>query len=201
MIEFSFAELNCSVRAANDENLRRICDLSRTMDWTDRLKSEFRRLLKDNCNFVTSFDDEKIPEDGVFVFGRKAPCKAIEDLIVKKMRKRSEVKKMICIAVDEESSKTSNWKPASNPAIKELSKKLKRPRELHLFQKGRYEFTYNLNGHFQQGQLAILLHLNEEDVCNRRKLEFFKGPPRCKEFPLIENYTQEYLEGENDRRA
>jgi hypothetical protein len=60
---------------------------------------------------------------------------------------------------DEESTTAGNWKQASSPAEALISRKFKRKKQLPLFEKGRYEFTYNLQGKFQQGQLGMLLYL------------------------------------------
>jgi predicted GIY-YIG superfamily endonuclease len=50
-----------------------------------------------------------------------------------------------------------------------------------------------MQGVFQQGQLAILLHLNEIDIRLRNKLKFYKGPAGCKEFPPLSEFTHEKL--------
>ena len=192
MTEFTFSELNESVRAAKDPNLRRICQLTRTTTWNDEKRQEFRNLLKANCNFVQSFDDPAIPRDAIFVFGRKAPCQKIEDLIVRKMR-QSNATVIMAEAYDEESSTAGNWRGASPAASRMLSQKVKTKKELFLFERGRYEFTYNLRGQFQQGQLAILLSIDRQDVEKEKSIQFFKGPPGCKEFPSIENFNEEYL--------
>lgn len=165
--EFTFTELRESVRAANDKNLQRICELSRTLTWTDELKAEFKNKIKENCKFVSSFEDPRIPEDAIFVFGRKKPCNVVEDSILRRIRNSGA--QVVCVeSFDEESSIAGNWKIASSPATTELSKRIKEKRELYLFEKGRYEFTYNLNGSFQQGQLAILLDLDEGAVRQRQ---------------------------------
>lgn len=195
MTEFQFVELKHSVRAANDASLRQICELSRTTNWTNKTRAEFKKLIKTKFNFVPSFEDDSIPTDAIYVFGRKAPCKKIEELVIKKMKAIPGIKQVVSLAIDEESSKAGNWKPASDPAVKELSKKVKPQQELYLYENGRYEFTYNdPSGSFQQGQLAILLNLDEEAVMKKNKIQFYRGPPGCKEYPPLEKYTPESLE-------
>ena len=194
MNEYNFAELNQSVRAANDKDLRDICELSRTIHWTEEKKEEFKKLIRENCKFVDAIDSPDLPEDGIFVFGRKSPCRKAEELMLKRVKEKNGENLVLSRCLDEESSLAGNWKPASIPVIRALSRKVKRKEELYLFRKGRYEFTYNLRGAFQQGQLAILLDFDEEDVLRKRPLGFFRGPPGCKEFPLFEDFTPTRLE-------
>src|SRR5210317_402134 len=124
MTEFSFSELKESVRAANDANLQRICHLSRTIEWTDEKKEEFKMLIKQNCNFVSSLNDERIPDDAIFVFGRKSPCKSVEESILQRI-KNSGARVVKSDAKNEESSYAGNWKVASAPASAQISKNVK----------------------------------------------------------------------------
>ena len=192
MTEFAFSELKESVRAANDESLRRLCELSRTIEWTDDKKSEFKTIIKEKCNFVSSLNDSRIPEDAVFVFGRKAPCKTVEESIIQRIR-NSGARVLCSESFDEESSFAGNWKEATSPSSKQLSQKVKEKKQLYLFEKGRYEFTYNLHGRFQQGQLALLLELDNEAIRQKNELKFYRAPAGCKEFPPLALCTHEYL--------
>ena len=193
MTDFSFAELKESVRAAHDENLRKLCDLSRTMSWTKKNKQEFKELIMENCNFVPSFDSPEIPDDAIYIFGRKAPCQKIEELLIKRMQAKDPHGLVLSISQDEESSVAGNWKVASLPVSQQLSRILKEKRELYLFKNGRYEFTHNKIGSFQQGQLAILLEVTKDDVKNHLDIEFYKGPPGCKQFPPLVDFTKDRL--------
>jgi predicted GIY-YIG superfamily endonuclease len=193
MTEFQFRELNESVRAANDPNLRELCNLTRTATWTPVLEQRFKELLVNNCNFVSDFEDSRIPKDCVFVFGRKAPCQKAEEVLLRKLRDSRDSKVVMSPSFDEESTTAGNWKQASSPAQALICRKFKRKKQLPLFEKGRYEFTYNLQGKFQQGQLAILLSVDENAIRNRKPITVFRAPPGCKDFPLLEQYTDTYL--------
>ncbi|CAJ1966419.1 unnamed protein product [Cylindrotheca closterium] len=193
MTEFHFTELTESVRAARDANLCRLCRLTRISEWDDNLRNEFREIVTKNCNFVSTFDDAQIPEDGIYVFGRRAPCESIENVLVKRMENEPTITLVMSPSEDEESSVAGNWKIASSPVAQELSRKLKQKKKLYLYKKGRYEFTHNLHGSYQQGQLAILLDIDEGDVDAKRNIELYKGKPGCKEFPLLANFNREYL--------
>ena len=194
MTEFNFTELKESVRAARDKDLQDLCNLTRSTEWDNEKRNEFRRIIKNHCKFVPSFDSDDIPEDGIFVFARKAPCQRIEEVLIEKMRNDPSITLVLSQSEDEESSVVGDWKVASSPVSQELCKQVKRKRNLYLFKNGRYEFTYNLKGSFQQGQLAILLDVDRHDVENHRNLQFYKGPPGCKEFPPLSDFNREYLE-------
>jgi predicted GIY-YIG superfamily endonuclease len=191
--EFQFRELNESVRAANDPNLREICNLTRTAAWTPALEQRFKQLLVSNCNFVSDFEDSRIPNDCVFVFGRKAPCQKAEEVLLRKLRDSPDTKVVMSPSFDEESTTAGNWKQASSPVQALICRKFKRKKQLPLFERGRYEFTYNLQGKFQQGQLGMLLSVDEDAIRNRKPIAIFRAPPGCKDFPLLEQCTAAYL--------
>ena len=193
MTEFAFVELKQSVRAAQDPLLQRLCLMTRTDKWTRELRDEFKGIIKKNCSFLESFDDPNTPEDGIYVFSRKAPCQKIENILIDRMRTEGKIELVLSRSHDAESTRAGNWKEASVPVSQALSSKLKLKRELYLFEKGRYEFTYNRHGHFQQGQLALLLSVNKQNVEDRKSIEFYKGPPGCKEFPPMQDINRQYL--------
>jgi hypothetical protein len=83
--EFSFFKLSESVRAANDPSLQQIIRLTRLSVWTATDKQLFTQLLEENCTFLDNFDDPRIPNDAVYVFGRKDPCRAAERILLERM--------------------------------------------------------------------------------------------------------------------
>lgn len=185
--DFHFRELTHSVRAANDIHLQRICELSRTIRWTQNEEKEFQTLITDNCNFVNDFHDPMIPKDAIYVFGRKAPCQYVEKIVLQHIEETTPLGYIISKAYDEESSTAGNWKHASDPVQKRLNRNIKEKDILPIFEKGRYEFTYNEKGRFQQGQLAVVLTVNKEAVIEQQDITVLAAPPGCKEFPSLED--------------
>jgi predicted GIY-YIG superfamily endonuclease len=183
--EFQFTELTQSVRAASDPALREICDLTRTTVWTQSTEDRFRHLVSTHCNFVDSLDHPSIPKDAVYVFGRKAPCEQAEELLLNRIR-RSCTQVFLSNSYDEESTTAGNWKQATQPVTKSLSKRLKRRKQLPIFHHGRYEFTYNEPGKFQQGQLAIILDVDPITIQRRENISVWAGPAGCKEYPPLD---------------
>ena len=197
LTDFRFLELNESVRAANDQNLRRLCQLTRTSQWTDQLENEFKNLVSQHCSFVESFDGSSIPQDAVFVFGRKAPCRKIEETILGKLQRESQGSVIFSQSCDEESTTASDWKSAGIAVSNKLSQKTKWQRNLSLFNKGRYEFIYNSKGRFQQGQLALLLEVDRNAIVEKRSIAVYAAPPGCRSFPPLDDCTSSYLEQNN----
>lgn len=192
--EFTFRELKESVRAASDRNLRELCNLARTATWTKRDETRFVQLLTDNCTFVDSFDSPLIPSDAVYVFGRKAPCRKVEELIIRNLVKSGTTTLITSQSHDEESTTAGNWNKASLLIQKLLSNKLKMKKELPLFAKGRYEFTHNHQDKFRQGQLALLLDVDSDRIRLKQPVEVYGAPAGCKEFPPSQFCTATYLE-------
>lgn len=181
--EFSFFLLKESVRASNCKFLREIGLLTRTFDWTDDIKLRLAALLREHCVFVENFDDPRIPEDAVYVFGRKAPCREAEKMMIHKMRSLYGEACIDCVATDEESATGGDWRPASAPTKQRLATKEKRSSTLLFHPKARFEFTDN-EKNFNQGQLALLLDVPDPDVVStRRPLELWRGPTGEKSFP------------------
>ncbi len=102
--EFSFFRLLESVRAANDPNLQQIIRLTRLSVWTVPDEQLFMQLLEENCTFLDNFDDPRIPNDAVYVFGRKDPCRAAENILLERMRKLHSSVFRIVPSHDEEST-------------------------------------------------------------------------------------------------
>ena len=192
--EFDFFALNESVRAASDPALQEICKLTRTLTWEDAKKERFRDLLTKHCTFVPSFDDPRLPADAVFVFGRKAPCDAAEEIMLRRMKTLHTETFVVVQAIDEESTTAGNWRKATIPTIQRLGKRIKRRQGLVLYPKAHFEFTYNEKYRFNQGQLGILLSVPpRQQLQEHRSIEVWKAPSGVKEFPLPSNCNPPFL--------
>jgi hypothetical protein len=194
MTEFDFIALNESVRAANDPALQEICNLTRTLTWDDTKKKRFRELLTNHCNFVSSFDDPTLPSDAVFVFGRKGPCEAAEQIMLKRMMSLHKDTFVSVPSIDEESTTAGDWRQATIPTIRRLNKKIKQKKDLILYPNAHFEFTYNEKNSFNQGQLGILLTVPTQQHLNERlSLDLLKAPSGVKSFPPPEDCTFQSL--------
>ena len=192
--DFTFIRLVESVRAAEDPALRRIIAITRLSNLTNRDKKELRDLIANNCNFVRDFQDEKIPQDAVFVFGRKEPCQAAEDLLLQRMKTVHANTCKIVVSYDEESTTGGNWKLAGEATSKGLTRNMKHRKEVLLYPKARFEFTHVLKNKFNQGQLALLLEVpSDQHLQEKKPIEVFKAPSGVKQFPSDQDCNQEWL--------
>ncbi len=191
--EFNFWLLKESVRASYCPILREIGSLTRSFLWTEEVKNRLAQLLRENCRFVADFNDPGIPEDAVYVFGRKAPCREAEKHMLDKMRVLHCNNCIECLATDEESSTGGDWSPASQPTTKRLETKVRRSQLLLFHPKARFEFTDN-DTNFSQGQLALLLTVPDGDTISKlRPIVVWKAPTGLKNFPPAAFITAEYL--------
>ena len=192
--EFTFVRLKESVRAADDLVLQKIIYLTRLPQMSQEEKLELRELIGTNCNFVRSFRDKRIPTDAVFVFGRKEPCQAAENLLLQRMKIVHAGSYKVVTSFDEESTTGGNWKIAGKATCKALNRNTKHRQELVLYPNARFEFTHVLKNKFNQGQLALLLEVpSDQHLCEKKPLEVFKGPSGVKQFPRDEECNTDWL--------
>jgi predicted GIY-YIG superfamily endonuclease len=185
ILEYQFVELTQSVRASADPALQEICNLTRTVEWTTEKQQRLAYLLSENCNFVDDFNSVTIPEDAVFIFGRRAPCHAAENLMLDRMKSLHVNNYVIAHANDEQSTTAGNWRVAAAPTTRRLSKIIKRKEELLFYPKARFEFTYNgEKDQFMQGQLALCMQVPSlQSIEDNEPITVFKAPAGLKEFP------------------
>ena len=192
--DFTFICLKESVRAFKDPVLQRIIELTRSPSLSDNDKDELKDLIGENCHFVGSFRDKRIPKDAVFVFGRKAPCRAAENLLLERMKTVHFGNYRTVLSFDEESTTGGDWQLASEGTSKALDRSIKHRRELLLYPNARFEFTHVLRNKFNQGQLAILLKVpTEEELMEKKPIEVYKAPSGVKQFPADEDCNEQWL--------
>ena len=192
--DFTFIRLVESVRAAKDAALRAIIQYTRLTYWTKNDEHNFAKLLENNCLFVKTFDDPLIPNDAVFVFGRKEPCRAAEAILMERMKRLYPNEYQLINCHDEESTTGGNWHDASEGTRLRLDRNIKQRRQLVLYPRARFEFTHVVKNKFNQGQLALLLDVPPDEIINnQRALEVYKAPSGVKHFPPDSNCTSEQL--------
>jgi hypothetical protein len=183
--DFTFYRLTESVRASRDPALREIITLTRTIEWTSSKKRRLAELLREKLVYVDSFNDPTIPPDAVYVFGRKEPCRAAEQIIIERMQLLHAGTFRTAQCEDEESTTGGNWHRASEGTSRRLDKKVKPRRELVFYPNAKFEFTKVLAGKFNQGQLALMLEVPSESTLSRKEpLTLYGAPSGVKNFPV-----------------
>ena len=189
---FTFHRLTESVRAGKDPALREIIQLTRTIHWNTEKKNRLAQLLRENITFVDSFDDPKIPP--VYVFGRKEPCRAAEQIMIERMKIAFAGSFRIVQCHDEESTTGGNWHPANEGTRRRLDKKIKQRRELVFHPNAKFEFTQVLKGKFNQGQLALMVNIpSDETIEAKMPIRVFAAPSGVKNFPPLEECNENTL--------
>jgi hypothetical protein len=159
---FLFRMLKHSVRAAQDARWQRIQNISRMEPFEltqEGVRHEFVSLFLQTCTFVRTLDDPKIPTDVLFAFGKHAPIRKQEKRVLDILIHNRGTEHIISHAEDKERNISGTFQPASTTTSNFLDKKVKEPRRLLFFPRGRYQITYNKIAHFSTSQLAILFDL------------------------------------------
>jgi hypothetical protein len=137
-----------------------------------------------------------LPADAVFIFGHKAPCEAAEKIMLKRVMSLHRKTFLVVQSIDEESTTAGDWRQASVPTIRRLSKRVKTKQNLGLYPNAHFEFTHNEKDRFNQGQLGILLAVpTKEYLQEQRPTELWKAPSGTKVFPAPEDCNSSFLSG------
>ena len=184
----NFRALLHSVRAALDGNWLRIQAITRMSAnelMTNAVKQEFVNLFVSTVSFVRTLDDASLPSTILYVFGKKAPIRAEERRILReKQHPKNQVMYRISVAKDEERTIDGNFATASDITSKTLDSKVKEPRRLLLYEKGRYQITFNKQGVFSNSQIAILFDLPDEaTIAKKAPIPMVVAPPGCRHIP------------------
>jgi len=173
LTSFRATFLRHSVRASRDANLRRIQTISRMLptELTAAIITEFKSLVASHCTFVDDWDDPRITQSTLRVFGKKAATEHAERQLLRSMSATyGSTHVMKRTSIDQESTPEGMWNPASSLTSKELSREVKEPAELYFYPNAVYEITFNRDQRFSQSQLAVLL---PEDLPSATDVESF----------------------------
>jgi predicted GIY-YIG superfamily endonuclease len=189
LTSFHLINLNESVRASNDRNLREIQQITRLLpsQLIPPVLRRFKTLIKNDCTFVRSWSDESIPRAALRVFGRREAVRRNEALLLSSIRSDASLLQLCCNARDEESTPEGHWQTASEPTSRRLSRMTKEPSELLIYPGALYELTFNKEGHFSQSQLAMMceeMMPTQEAVSSFTPLCVMLAPEGCKSSPL-----------------
>ena len=182
---FNMVKLSTSVRAAGDINLQRIQEIAR-MHYSEYEKNpelidEFKNLLLNTCTFVPTWSSNKITPSTYRLYSKKFPAKEATRQFVNNVRQSiapNELREKKADDVEKSRYSHGEWLRASEHTQIILNQRLKEPDTLLLFRGAVYEFTYNKEGKFSQGQMAILYDLPRQDSLDRNKtIKILAAPP------------------------
>ena len=181
-------ELKSSVRANDDENLERIQNISRMPPSSYKnnpgLLQEFKKLLKETCTFVPTWNSPLITPEVHRIYGKKRPAKQAADEYIQQVKQQLQSGTYIeCESKDVELTYNSHeeWHPACDATRKALSHHVKEPQTLLFFKGATYLFTYNAEGKFSQSQVGLLFDLpSKYDTLLFKKIPILVAPPGVK---------------------
>ena len=188
LTSLSLMKLEHSVRAGKDEKLRQIQALTRLSpkEFLEQ-RETFLNLIENHCRFVQSFDDPGIPPTTLRMFGKKkAAANAVSTMLQRMQQKYQGTGKMKCFnAIDLEATMEGVFVEASPPTSRRLCTEVKEPECLWLYPDAVYEVTQNLKHEHNQGQLAVLCEVpNDQDLADKKPLHVMLAPPGVKSLPL-----------------
>ena len=180
--------LENSVRAKND---RKFCELQKIARMSPtqyiqkpELLNKFKKLLKETCTFVSTWDSDIITPDVHRIYGKKYPAKeASKEYILQVKNHLSPNEYVESESEDFQLTHNSHeeWQLASATTRKYLDHHIKEPRCLLFFKGAKYVFTYNNEGKFSQSQLCLLFDVPSSDCVNNfKKIPILVAPPGIK---------------------
>lgn len=181
---FKMTMLKTSVRAVGDLNFQRIQQIAR-MHYSKYqihpdLISEFKRLLGCTCTFVTTWNDPAITPSTYRLYGKKFPAKEATRQFVEGVRhsiNHNDLREKNADDVERSRYSHGKWMQASDVTWNILNQKLKEPSTLLFFRGAIYEFTYNSEDNFSQGQMALLFDLpSQENIDRNKKINILAAP-------------------------
>ena len=179
---FLYRKLEHSVRASQDQNLQNIQEIARLLpsELTSDILGTFRTLVEKHCTFVPNWEHKSLTPEKLRLFGKKVATRNAETLLLNAMKKKHGTL-LSKRSVDSESTLESNWQEAHVVTTRELSGKAKEPRDLFFYPRAHYEITFNQDGKFAQGQLAVLKQMpTQHNIDSWDPIEVFVAPEGTK---------------------
>jgi predicted GIY-YIG superfamily endonuclease/molybdopterin converting factor small subunit len=200
---FRMVLLTKSVRAADDNALQRVQEISRYPFWylveNSAVIEEFLQLISNHFTFCQDWLSPLITPDTFRLYSKRVPAKEAARQFVERVERHVQPSELLfASANDVEKARYSHseWRPASQATIDQLEQKLKEPNKLLFFKFARYEFTYNEEGKYSQSQMAILYDLpTQYDVDGFKKINVLAAPPGGNNVDFDETMSkQDFLE-------
>ena len=206
---FKMVMLQTSVRAVGDVSFQRIQEIARMhyskYEEDPELITEFKTLLDETITFVPSWTSPEITPSTYRLYGKKFPAKEATRQFIIGVRQNiapSDLREKHADDVERSRYSHGEWLHASEQTQSVLNQRLKEPDTLLFFRGAIYEFTYNIEEKFSQGQMALLFDLPSQDNINRnKKINILAAPPGLqdiedwdetlpKEYYLNQGYTE-----------
>lgn len=171
---FDVIDFQGFVRSRNDDPQQQLIRLFQkgpvTDNWNEDDIAAFKNIVKDNCTFVKKWTDRSITIDTLCIFGKHAAVDKAEKLFIERHIHQRNIPIITRPALDEQSVRApleDGWYPSCDKTSKHLTKVCKMPATLYLYEHGVVEMTFNNATKWDQGRLAILRHLPNQDQVNQ----------------------------------
>ena len=174
----------------SDKILQRIQEITRLGAeelGTAEIKLEFISLISNNCLFVKTLADPKIPANATYCFPRHAPCRVAEQQVLERLRRQHQNVLRCKTATDWEETQLAAFPlPASAVTSKALDNEGKTPQILYFFPGAAYEVTFNdPSGTFYQSQVCIMTNVpSREAIKAFEPVELLRAPSGVDELPI-----------------
>ena len=188
MTSFRFCELTVSVRAAaEDLALREIQQLTRTPldDFDDVKKRRFVELVCESCTFVDDFNDPRIPDNALFVFGKRRPGRTMRDRKLESYTVNGDILRRV--AVDRQRTARGDWSQASAHVMQQLDAATKEDQALFFLPGMVYQITRNKKGKYHNHQMCMLWDLpTQEQLDSFSPIRMMVAPVGCTDIPAYQ---------------
>jgi len=195
LTSFTLLTLNEYVRSRTDIHLQHVISLIRTLrPLTEEEKQDFIHLITTYCTHVDSWKDSRITFDTIRILGTRKGVHTAEDSYYNDIQGKG-LTVLARPSEDVENLKTSlgTWKPASKRVVNCLNKIVREPELLQLHEGLMVELTYNNGTKWSNGQVAIIIHLPDQEVLDHWKpFPILLAPVGVRSLPSS-SYTLEIL--------
>ena len=192
LTDFVITQLSHSVRAHGDINLQRIQQLTRMTptkllskrgNEEESYEDEFKRLVKDNMVFASSWEDDVITADIQRMYARRIPAYEASSKYVESCQQKfiaNNTQHSVSLSIDEQhiADSRADFVPATSDAlISAINHAVREPRKLVFWSGGQYEATMNGEG-FNQSQLLLMLEVpTQEMLALKTPIPLMAAPP------------------------
>jgi hypothetical protein len=196
---FKMVKLRTSVRASGDMHFQRLQAIIRMHHSQyiehPELLDELRVLLRNVPTYVPTWTSPQISTDTYRLYGRRTPANEATQIFVDTIRAniQNEVLREKA-AVDTQRLRLSHieWASASLDTSKKLDRKVKEPSTILFFKGALYEFTYNKDNEFSQGQMALLYDIpDQQTVAQGRKVKVLAAPTGLHDIQFDESKSKD----------
>lgn len=188
----NLALMKCLVRAMDDPGLQVVIETMGMIQVTAEKKKEFFELITDpieGCHFVKTWED--VPDGYMKIVSKRVAvreamfddAKILQEQLRKKNMERSEevpprgpIRTEKFTAEDEVENSVGIWVSADSAVIRKLSRLVREPEEMILFEGAKIRFTMN-DSRFSQGQVGQVIGFLQSGVDGKIGVEIRLANP------------------------